>query len=113
MTKAELVDKVAEIVQLPKSKTEAVITGFLQAIMEALHEGNKVELRGFGSFRPRHRQARQVRNPRTGTRLYTPAKKVPSFIPGKAFKETVQNGTAPAGDTNDLAASKRTTFWGV
>jgi len=113
MTKAELVDKVAEIVQLPKSKTEAAITGFLQAIMEALHEGNKVELRGFGSFRLRHRQGRAVRNPRTGATIQTPAKTVPAFTPGKAFKETVQNGTAPAGDTNDLAASKRTTFWGV
>jgi DNA-binding protein HU-beta len=108
MTKAELVDKVAETVQLPKSKTEAVITGFLQSIMEALHEGNKVELRGFGSFRPRPRPARQGRHPRTGTTIQSPAKTVPAFTAGKAFQETVQAG-ATAGETHDQAAYKQTT----
>ncbi len=112
MTKAELVDKVAAIVQLPKSKTEAVITGFLQAIMEALHEGNKVELRGFGSFRLRHRQARTGRIPRTGATIQTPAKTVPAFTAGKAFKETVQAGAA-SGETHELVAHEQTTFWGV
>ena len=57
MTKAELVDQVAAAVQLPKHQTDAVITRFLQAIMEALHAGESVELRGFGRFRSRHRQA--------------------------------------------------------
>ena len=55
MTKAELVDHVAATVQLPKTKTEAVITHFLQSIMDALQTGDNVELRGFGSFRLRHR----------------------------------------------------------
>jgi len=66
MTKAELVDQVAETMQLPKNKTKAVIMRFLQGIMDALQAGDKVELRGFGSFRLRHRQARAGRNPRTG-----------------------------------------------
>ncbi len=109
MTKAELVDKVAEAVQLPKNQTEAVITSFLQAIMEALYEGNKIELRGFGSFRPRQRQARQGRNPRTGATIQTPAKTVPAFTPGKAFKETMQTGAASA-ETHELGAHKQTTF---
>src|SRR5262245_32383091 len=112
MTKAELVDQVAETVQLPKNKTEAIITGFLQSIKEALQEGNKVELRGFGSFRLRHRQARAGRNPRTGTTIQLPAKTVPAFTAAKAFKETVQTGAA-SDATHDLAAYKQTTFWGV
>ena len=112
MTKAELVDHVAETVQLPKNKTEAVITVFLQAIVEALHEGNKVELRGFGSFRLRHRQARAGRNPRTGATIQIPAKAIPSFTAGKAFQETVQTGAA-TGDTHGVEAYnyKQTNWW--
>ena len=113
MTKAELVDQVAVTVQLPKNKTEAVITSFLQRIVQALQEGDKVELRGFGSFRLRHRQARDARNPRTGATIQIPAKTVPSFSAGKAFQATVQNGVAPAGENHDLAAHKQTTFWEV
>jgi integration host factor subunit beta len=113
MTKAELVDHVAATVQLPKNKTEAVLTEFLQRIAEAVQGGDKVELRGFGSFRLRHRQARAGRNPRTGTPIQIPAKAIPSFTPGKAFQETVQPEAAPTGDTYDLAAYRQTTFWGV
>ena len=113
MTKAELVDQVAETVQLPKNRTEAVITGFLQAIMEALQEGNKVELRGFGSFRLRHRQARAGRNPRTGATVQIRAKTVPAFTAGKVFQEAVETEAAPVSDTHDLTAYKQTTFWGV
>src|SRR6266446_9024898 len=90
MTKAELVDQVASTVQLPKHQTDAVITRFLQGIMDALHTGDKVELRGFGSFRLRHRQPREGRNPRTGNPIQIPAKAIPSFTVGKAFHETVQ-----------------------
>ena len=88
MTKAELVDHVAATVQLPKNTTDAVITHFLQGIMEALHAGDHVELRGFGSFRLRHRQARAGRNPRTGDTVQIAAKAVPTFAAGKAFQET-------------------------
>ncbi len=112
MTKAELVDHVAATVELPKNKIEAVITACLQSIVEALRDGDKVELRGFGSFRLRHRQARVGRNPRTGTTVPIPAKAIPSFTAGKAFQETVQTGAA-AGETHDLVAYKQTTFWGV
>ena len=108
MTKAELVDHVAAAVQLPKNKTEAVITGFLQKIMDALHAGDKVELRGFGSFRLRHRQARAGRNPRTGNMVQIPAKAVPSFTAGKAFQVLVQTDTATSGSANDGAAPRPT-----
>src|SRR5215831_10181794 len=101
MTKAELVDHVATTVQLPKHQTEEVITQCLQAIMDALHAGDTVELRGFGRFQLRQRQARQGRNPRTGDMLHIPAKAVPTFSAGKAFQERVA-GAAPAGDADDL-----------
>src|SRR5262249_28038 len=69
MTKADLVDQVAAAAQVPKPQVEAVLTQSLQAIMDALHAGEAVELRGFGSFRLRHRPARAGRNPRTGDSL--------------------------------------------
>ena len=106
MTKAELVDQVAATVQLPKHKTDAVITHFLQGIMEALHAGDNVELRGFGSFRLRHRQARAGRNPRTGNTIQIPAKAIPSFTAGKAFQETVQTGAAPSDGVHGMAAPR-------
>ena len=66
MTKAELVDHVAERVQLPKYQTATVVTAVLPGIMDALRVGDKVELRGFGSFRLRRRPLRVGRNPKTG-----------------------------------------------
>jgi nucleoid DNA-binding protein len=104
MTKAELVDHVAATVPLPKNKTDAVITGFLQGIMDALQAGESVELRGFGSFRLRHRQARKGRNPRTGNPVQIPAKAIPSFTAGKAFHETVQTRAVTSAGTNGVAA---------
>ena len=97
MTKADLVDHVAAAVQGPKHQTEAVITQFLEAIMEALQTGQRVDLRGFGSFQLRHRQARTGRNPRTGDTVQIPAKQVPAFSAGKAFQERVHPSAAPSG----------------
>jgi nucleoid DNA-binding protein len=108
MTKAELVDQVAATVQLPKNQTEAVITGFLQRIMHALHAGDNVELRGFGSFRLRHRQAREGRNPRTGDTVQIPAKAVPSFRAGKAFQEMIHTGAAPSEGANGVVTHGQT-----
>jgi len=102
MTKAELVDHVAATVQLPKHQIDTVLTQFLQGIMDALHAGDKVELRGFGSFRLRHRQARAGRNPRTGDTVPIPAKAVPAFTAGKAFQETVQTRPAPSESGNGV-----------
>jgi nucleoid DNA-binding protein len=108
MTKAELVDQVAATVQLPKHQIDTVIARFLEGIMDALQAGDNVELRGFGSFRLRHRQARTGRNPRTGNPLQIPAKAIPSFTAGKAFQETVQTRPAPAESPNGVAASRPT-----
>lgn len=99
MTKAELVNQVADPVQLPKNQIDAVMRHCFQAIMDALHAGNTVELRGFGTFRLRQRQARAGRNPRTGETVQIAAKAVPTFTPGKAFQALVQHDTVASGQT--------------
>jgi len=83
MNKAERSDRVAATVQLPQAQADAAVTIFLQCIMDALRAGEHVELRGFGSFRLRHRRARTGRNPRTGDPVQIPARKVPWFKAGK------------------------------
>jgi integration host factor subunit beta len=89
MTKAELVDKVAATMQLPKHQTDTVVTLFWQCIIDALSVEDKVELRGFGSFRLRHRLPRTGRNPKTGDPVQVPAKRVPWFKSGKALRTLV------------------------
>jgi nucleoid DNA-binding protein len=89
MTKAEFVEHMAIIVQLPKHQIDAVLTRCLQGIMDVVHKGNTIELRGFGRFRLRHRPARTGHNPRTGDILQMPAKAVPVFTVGKAFQALV------------------------
>ena len=83
MTKAELVDDVAERVQLPKYQAEAVVTSVLQSIMDALRAGDTVALRGFGSFRLHRRQPRVGRNPKRGTRCRFRPPRSPGLRPGK------------------------------
>jgi nucleoid DNA-binding protein len=111
MTKTELVTQVAATVHLPRHQIDAVLSQCLQRIMDALQAGDTVELRGFGRFRLRHRQARTGRNPRTGNSVQIPAKVVPAFSGAKAFQALVQNGTAPAHDADDVVAHTQTTYW--
>jgi integration host factor subunit beta len=105
MTKADLVDQVATAVQLPKHQTEEVITQFLEAIMAAVQTEQRVDLRGFGSFRLRQRQARTGRNPRTGDPIPIPAKH------GKVFQALVHTATAQAHSATNGATRGQTTLW--
>lgn len=91
MTKAELVEKVAERIDLTKKQTEVIVNTVFQSITEALANGDKVELRGFGSFRVRHRDSREGRNPKTGATVFIPAKKVPFFKAGKELREMIDS----------------------
>ena len=93
MTKADLVEKVAAQVNLTKKDTEVVVDTIFDSISRALasKDDSKVELRGFGSFRVRGRQARQGRNPQTGKPVQVPAKRVPYFKPGKELKVLVDS----------------------
>jgi integration host factor subunit beta len=89
MTKAELVEKVANQINLTKKQTEIIVNTVFQSITDSLADGDKVEIRGFGSFRTRERNARTARNPKSGEKVEVPAKKVPFFKAGKELKELV------------------------
>ncbi len=89
MTKAELVEEVANSSDLTKKDAEVIVQTVLDSIVESLKNGEKIELRGFGSFRVSNRSSRQGRNPKTGSTVKVPAKKVPYFKPGKELKELI------------------------
>lgn len=91
MTKADLVEAVATATQLSRRSSEQVVTVFFDSIVESLCRGDKVELRGFGTFRLRHRRARIGRNPKTGESVHVPAKAVPFFKPGKELRRLVNS----------------------
>jgi integration host factor subunit beta len=93
MTKAELVEKVSEKIHLTKKQTELVVNTVFQSITDSLSDGKKVELRGFGSFRIRERNARVGRNPKSGAQVDVPAKRVPFFKAGKDLRELVDKNT--------------------
>lgn len=89
MNKGELVDQIAQKAGVTKKQADAVLTASIETIMDAVAEGDKVTLVGFGSFEPRDRKAREGRNPKTGEKMEIPATKVPAFSAGKLFKEKV------------------------
>jgi integration host factor subunit beta len=89
MTKAELIEKVLQAADLSKKEAEAAVEAFFDSIIKSLHNGEKVELRGFGSFRLRSRGPRVGRNPKTGEKVQVPAKRIPYFKPGKELKELI------------------------
>ena len=90
MTKAELVDRISEKKPgLTRKQVEVVVNTVLEGIKDALSREDKVEIRGFGSFRVRHRRAKEGRNPKTGAAVSVPPKKVPFFKAGKEMREMV------------------------
>jgi integration host factor subunit beta len=99
MTKAELVEEVSRVSDLTKKHSEVIVDTVFKSIIDALHRGEKIELRGFGSFRLRRREPRKGRNPKTGDKVDVPPKKVPYFKPGKELKELINreaDAAAPA-----------------
>ena len=96
MTKAELVEDVARAAELTKKDAERLVEIVFERIIETLNQGEKIELRGFGSFRVRERGARRGRNPKTGDPVSIPAKRVPYFKPGKELKELINDDNAAA-----------------
>jgi integration host factor subunit beta len=96
MTKAELVEDVARAAELTKKDAERLVEIVFESIIETLNQGEKIELRGFGSFRVRSRGARRGRNPKTGAPVDIPAKRVPYFKPGKELKELINEDGQPS-----------------
>lgn len=92
MTKAELIDKVAlDYTTLTRREIEILINTIFDSIKETLGRGDKIEIRGFGSFRLRHRREREGRNPKTGAVVTVPPKKVPFFKAGKELRALVDH----------------------
>lgn len=97
MTKADLIEEVARVVEFTRKESEVIVEAIFDSVVKALREDDKIEIRGFGSFRTRQRQARVGRNPKTGARVDVPAKRIPYFKPSKELKDLVnEEGGAPA-----------------
>jgi len=92
LTKSDMVDIISEATGLTKVETEAVVSGFLEKVKDALKQGERIELRGFGSFSVKKRKPKKARNPGTGETVYLPERYVPVFKASKLLKEDI-NGT--------------------
>ena len=92
MTKSGLIEKVAELTpHISKKDTEVVVNTIFDSMTEALKRGERIEIRGFGSFQVKIREARDGRNPKTGEEVHIPAKRTPFFKVGKELKEMVDS----------------------
>ncbi|MFH1196140.1 MAG: HU family DNA-binding protein [bacterium] len=92
MTKADIVEKVAEGTGLTKLETEAIIEGFLNTVIQSLRDGKGIEIRGFGSYKVKKKNARFARNPRSGEKVFVEEHFVPVFKFSKDFKTSVDKG---------------------
>jgi len=110
MTKAELVEMIAQGTGLSKKDTGVVVDLILENVSRALCEGDKVELRGFGSFKVKERRSRKARNPRTGDAVEVPSKLVPYFKASNELKALV-DGTNE--DRSGLARGEYTAQGGA
>src|SRR5262249_4998413 len=97
MTKADLVEEVSRVTELTRKDSEVIVDTLFDSVIKALKTGDKLEVRGFGSFRVRQRNARVGRNPKTGEKVEVPAKRVPYFKPSKELKDLInEDGAGPA-----------------
>ncbi len=95
MTKADLIDEVSRVVEITRKDSEVIVDSIFDSVVKSLKADEKIEIRGFGSFRTRQRQSRIGRNPKTGEKVEVPSKRIPYFKPSKELKDLV-NGDEPA-----------------
>ncbi|MGD0964494.1 MAG: HU family DNA-binding protein [Candidatus Acidiferrales bacterium] len=95
MTKADLVGEVERVTDLSRKESEAVVETIFESIIAALQSDDKIEIRGFGSFRTRQRRGRTGRNPKTGAKVEVPPKKIPFFKPSKELKDFINSSRLP------------------
>ena len=96
VTKADLIEEVSRLAELTRKDSEVIVETIFDSIVRSLRVGDKIEIRGFGSFRTRQRKPRVGRNPKTGDRVEVPAKKIPFFKPSKELKDLVNTGSEQA-----------------
>jgi integration host factor subunit beta len=106
MTKADLVDKVVALGDLTRRDGEVIVDTLFESVIGALKSGDKIEIRGFGSFRTRQRNARTGRNPKTGEKVDVPAKRVPFFKPSKELRDSVNPNSSAAAKAAKAAEAK-------
>ena len=97
LTKADLIEEVLRVTELPRKESETIVETIFDSIIEALQKGDKIEIRGFGSFRTRQRRGRVGRNPKTGAKVEVPPKKIPFFKPSKELKDFVNTADGSLG----------------
>lgn len=97
LTKAELVNEVARATRVTRKEADTMVSAILDGMVASLQRGEKIELRGFGSFRIRRRNARTGRNPRTGARVHVPAKRIPYFKPGRDLRQGLNHDSGESG----------------
>jgi len=93
------VEEVSKVTELTRKDSEVIVDTLFESVIKALKTGDKLEVRGFGSFRVRQRNARVGRNPKTGEKVEVPAKRVPYFKPSKELKDLINSdgtGAPPA-----------------
>ncbi|MCC6861036.1 MAG: integration host factor subunit beta [Bryobacterales bacterium] len=95
MTKADLIEEVSRVVEMTRKESEVIVEAIFDSVVRALRGKEKIEIRGFGSFRTRQRQARIGRNPKSGARVEVPAKRIPYFKPSKELKDLVNRVPEP------------------
>ena len=96
MTKADLVDQVSRAIESTRKDAESVVETVFGSVIKALQGNDKVEVRGFGSFRTRRRRGRIGRNPKTGEKVDVPPKRIPFFKPSKELKELINSESKPS-----------------
>lgn len=101
LTKADIVRRIAQSTGLTKTDTAAVVDGFIQAVIEALQEGDHIEIRGFGTFKAVSRAPRTGRNPRTGSEVKISRRRAPVFKPSKELRARVEEDGKPTGADRD------------
>src|SRR5690349_14219855 len=105
LTKADLIEEVLRVTELPRKESESIVETIFDSIIESLQKGDKIEIRGFGSFRTRQRRGRTGRNPKTGEKVDVPPKKIPFFKPSKELKDFVNSDEAAAATAAAEAAA--------
>jgi integration host factor subunit beta len=105
LTKADLIEEVLRISELPRKESETIVETIFESIIDALQKGDKIEIRGFGSFRTRQRRGRIGRNPKTGAKVDVPPKKIPFFKPSKELKDFVNNSESNSTEGGSSSAA--------
>jgi integration host factor subunit beta len=108
VTKADLVEDVIKVTRLPRKESEQIVEIVFDSIISALQGGDKIEIRGFGSFRTRERRGRVGRNPKTGEKVDVPAKRIPFFKPSKELKDYVNTEASRTVSSGSSDGSPRT-----